>query len=65
MRVDVVTVFPEMIDSFMRYGVLRRAVENKLLTVVSWDVRDFADDNYRTVDDKPYGGGPGMLMMAE
>ena len=65
MRVDVVAVFPEMIDSFMQYGVLRRAVENELLTVKTWNARDFTDDKHATVDDKPYGGGPGMLMMAE
>ncbi len=64
MRIDVVTVFPEMIESFVRYGVLGRALEKKLLTVKTWNPRDFTRDNHRTVDDKPYGGGPGMLMMA-
>ena len=65
MRIDVVTLFPGMIEAFTRYGVLGRAIENRLLTVDTWNVRDFADDDYRTVDDKPYGGGPGMLMMVE
>ena len=65
MRIDVVSVFPRMIESFVCYGVVRRAVEDQLLTIKAWDVRDFTGDRHRTVDDKPYGGGPGMLMMAE
>ncbi len=65
MRIDVVTVFPGMIESFVQYGVLGRAIEKDLLTVKTWNAREFADDNHRTVDDKPYGGGPGMLMMVE
>ena len=65
MRVDIVTVFPRMIESFVSYGVLGRAIERKLLTVETWNPRDFAEDKRGTVDDKPYGGGSGMLMMVE
>ena len=65
MRIDVVSIFPEMVKSFIRYGVLGRAIERQLLTVETWDPRSFTDDKYSAVDDRPYGGGPGMLMMAE
>ena len=65
MRIDVVTVFPEMIESFVRHGVLGRAIQRKLLTVSTWNPRDFTEDKHATVDDRPYGGGPGMLMMVK
>ncbi len=65
MQIDVVTVFPQMIESFMCHGVLGRAIERKLLTVKTWNPRDFAGDKRGTVDDRPYGGGSGMLMMVE
>jgi tRNA (guanine37-N1)-methyltransferase len=61
-RVDVVTLFPEMVETLMRFGVTGRAVERGLLEVVAWDPRDDARDRHRTVDDRPYGGGPGMVM---
>jgi tRNA (guanine37-N1)-methyltransferase len=65
MRFDVVTLFPEMFDSLTRYGVTRRAVEQGRFDLVTWNPRGFTSDNYRTVDDRPYGGGPGMLMLAD
>ena len=66
MQVDVISLFPEMFNALTQYGVSGRAVENKLLTVVNlWNPRDYTDDNHRTVDDRPYGGGPGMVMMVE
>lgn len=61
-RVGVVTLFPEMIDDFLRYGVTGRAIERGLLTVTTWSPRDYAGDRHGTVDDRPYGGGPGMVM---
>ncbi|MCP5196825.1 MAG: tRNA (guanosine(37)-N1)-methyltransferase TrmD [Gammaproteobacteria bacterium] len=62
MRVDVVTLFPEMVEALLRFGVTGRAVERGLLEVATWNPRDDACDRHRTVDDRPYGGGPGMVM---
>jgi tRNA (guanine37-N1)-methyltransferase len=62
---DVVTLFPEMFDAVTESGVTGRARERKLFELVPWNPRDFAANSYRTVDDRPYGGGPGMVMMAE
>jgi tRNA (guanine37-N1)-methyltransferase len=64
MRIDVVTLFPEMVEHAARFGVTGRARERGLWRLATWNPRDFASDNYRTVDDRPYGGGPGMVMMA-
>src|SRR5689334_6312365 len=63
MRIDVVTLFPEMIEHAVRFGVTARARERKLWQLGLWNPRDFARDNHRTVDDRPYGGGPGMVML--
>jgi tRNA (guanine37-N1)-methyltransferase len=65
MRVDVITLFPEMIQAFLSVGVTSRAYEGGLVEVHCWNPRDFADGNYRRVDDRPFGGGPGMVMLAE
>lgn len=65
MRFDVITLFPELFAPFLASGVTRRAFESKQVEVVLWNPRDFADGNYRRVDDRPFGGGPGMVMMAE
>ena len=62
MWIGVVSLFPEMFKAVTDYGISRRAVENGLLTLEVWNPREFAEDKHRTVDDKPYGGGPGMLM---
>ena len=62
---DVVTLFPEMFDAVPQSGVTGRARERKLFELVLWNPRDFAANSYRTVDDRPYGGGPGMVMMVE
>ena len=64
MRFDVVTLFPELFAPFLAAGVTRRAYEQKLVDVRLWSLRDFAEGNYRRVDDRPFGGGPGMVMMA-
>ncbi|RUO35432.1 tRNA (guanosine(37)-N1)-methyltransferase TrmD [Aliidiomarina sanyensis] len=63
MHVGVVSIFPEMFAAITDFGVTRRAVQEGLLTVTPWNPRDYAQDKHRTVDDRPYGGGPGMLMM--
>ncbi|MBE7370066.1 tRNA (guanosine(37)-N1)-methyltransferase TrmD [Ramlibacter pallidus] len=65
MRFDVVTLFPELFAPFLAAGVTRRAYEAKQVDVRLWNLRDFAEGNYRRVDDRPFGGGPGMVMLAE
>jgi tRNA (guanine37-N1)-methyltransferase len=65
MRFDVVTLFPELFDAPLKHGITRRAFEAGVVQVQLWQLRDFADDAYRRVDDRPYGGGPGMVMLAE
>ncbi len=65
MRFDVITLFPELFAPFLTSGVTRRAYESGLVDVKLWSPRDFADGNYRRVDDRPFGGGPGMVMLAE
>ena len=65
MRFDVITLFPELFEPFFKAGVTRRAFESKQVDVRLWNPRDFADGNYRRVDDRPFGGGPGMVMLAE
>ena len=64
-RFDVVTLFPEMFAALTGSGITRRAAERALYRLAFWNPRDFASDKHRTVDDRPYGGGPGMVMMAE
>ncbi|MGD8567165.1 MAG: tRNA (guanosine(37)-N1)-methyltransferase TrmD [Gammaproteobacteria bacterium] len=65
MRIDVISLFPAMFDAIRDYGISRRAIEQQLLQLEIWNPRDFTTDNHRTVDDRPYGGGPGMVMMVE
>jgi len=65
MRFDVVTLFPELFAPFLTAGVTRRAYETRQVDVRLWSLRDFAEGNYRRVDDRPFGGGPGMVMLAE
>ena len=65
MRLDVVTIFPGMFDAVRYWGMTRRALESGSLELALWDPREFTDDSYRRVDDRPYGGGPGMVMMIE
>jgi tRNA (guanine37-N1)-methyltransferase len=64
-RFDVVTLFPEMFAALTGSGITSRALEAGLYSLTTWNPRDFTTDNYRTVDDRPYGGGPGMVMLAE
>ncbi len=65
MRFDVITLFPELFAPHMTQGITRRAFESGQVEVKLWQLRDFADNPYRRVDDRPYGGGPGMVMLAE
>lgn len=65
MKVAVVTLFPTMLDAVTQHGVTGRAVKQALLEVRCWNPRDFTEDKHQTVDDRPYGGGPGMVMMVQ
>ena len=65
MRIDVVTLFPEFVLGAAQVGVVGRAQERRLLEVAAWNPRDYTNDKHRTVDDRPFGGGPGMVMLAE
>jgi tRNA (guanine37-N1)-methyltransferase len=65
MRIDVVTIFPEMLAAVSQSGITARALEKGFYSLHTWQPREFAANAYRTVDDRPYGGGPGMVMMAE
>ena len=65
MRIDVVTLFPEMVRDFCRYGIPRIALERGLLEVGVWNPRDYTANRHRNVDDRPYGGGPGMVMQVQ
>ncbi len=65
MRFDVITLFPDLVDQALRFGVTGRAREQRLMRLVLWNPRDFARDRHRTVDDRPYGGGPGMVMKVQ
>ncbi|MEW6313894.1 MAG: tRNA (guanosine(37)-N1)-methyltransferase TrmD [Pseudomonadota bacterium] len=65
MEFDAITLFPEMFAAITEAGITRRARERGAYRLALWNPRDFAYDNYRTVDDRPYGGGPGMVMLAE
>lgn len=65
MRFDVITLFPELFEPFLAHGINRRAFESGQVVVNFWNPRDFSEGNYRRVDDRPFGGGPGMVMMAE
>lgn len=64
-QVDVVTLFPEMFDALTQHGITGRAKQKALYDLRCWNPRDFTTDNHKTVDDRPYGGGPGMVMLAQ
>src|SRR6201991_1476023 len=65
MRIDVVSLFPDFVRQSAGIGVVGRAQQRELLQVETWNPRDFATDNYRTVDGRPFGGGPGMVMLID
>ena len=65
MRFDVISLFPEMFDAITKYGITSRALTQKIYVLNVINPRDFTQDNHKTVDDRPYGGGPGMVMLAE
>ena len=63
MRFDIITLFPELFVPFLTSGVTRRAYESGQVEVRTWNPRDYAEGQYRRVDDRPFGGGPGMVML--
>ena len=65
MRFDLLTIFPELIEPHLLHGINRRAYASGQVAVHCWNPRDFTEDNYRRVDDRPFGGGPGMVMLVE
>ncbi|SPY33986.1 tRNA (guanosine(37)-N1)-methyltransferase TrmD [Pasteurella canis] len=65
MLIGIISLFPEMFQAITEFGVTGRAVKQNLLQVQCWNPRDFTHDKHKTVDDRPYGGGPGMLMMVQ
>ena len=65
MRFDVITLFPELFEAHLVHGVTRRAFESRQVDVRLWQLRDFGDPPHARVDDRPYGGGPGMVLLAE
>ncbi len=65
MQYDIITIFPEFFESVLSYGVISRAIDNKTIAVNLHDLRKYTEDKHKSVDDKPYGGGSGMLMMPE
>lgn len=65
MRIDVLTLFPKMFESPLAYSIIKRAQDEGIVKIVLTNIRDFATDSYKKVDDKPYGGGPGMVMMCQ
>lgn len=62
MRFDVLSLFPELFQSYLQQSLLKRAIENQLVDVRLWNIRDWTTDKHKSVDDTPYGGGPGMLI---
>src|SRR4029077_15239778 len=65
MRIDFVTIFPRMFDPLLAEGVIARGVKEGLIEVHVWDLREYATDKHRSTDDEAYGGGPGLVMLAE
>ncbi len=65
MIIDVITTFPETLEAFKEMGIVGRAFENDLAEMKCWDIRDFADDTYKHIDDVPYGGGAGMIIKPD
>lgn len=65
MKFDILTLFPNLVEPYLQDSILKRAIENDLIKVSLYNWRDFADDKHKTVDDKPYGGGAGMLLKVD
>src|SRR3954451_2179656 len=64
LRIDVLTLFPSLFDGFLSQSIVRRAIDKNLVAIDRWDIRDWAEGKHKQVDDRPFGGGPGMVLMA-
>lgn len=64
LRIDVLTLFPSLFDGFLGQSIVRRAIDKDLVAIERWDLRDWAEGRHKQVDDRPFGGGPGMVLMA-
>ena len=64
LRIDVLTLFPALFDGFLNQSIVRRALDKDLVAIERWDLRDWAEGKHKQVDDRPFGGGPGMVLMA-
>lgn len=65
MLLGIITLFPDMFKAVINYGITKKSIQNGMLSIRLWDIRDFSDNKHRKIDDRPYGGGPGMIMMAQ
>jgi len=65
MKFDIVTIFPEILDSYLKESIIKRAIAKKIIAVKTWNLRDFSAERHAKVDDRPYGGGPGMVIQVE
>ena len=65
MKFDIITLFPEMFSAIKEEGVIGRAMKKSLISINTWQLRDFSSNNYRNVDEKPYGGGAGMVIQVK
>ena len=65
MKFDIITLFPEMFSAIKEEGVISRALKNSIISIREWQLRDFSSNKYKNVDDKPYGGGAGMVMQVK
>jgi len=65
MRFDIITIFPKIFDSYFSESIIKRAIQNKKIRIKIWNLRDFTKNKHKKVDDKPYGGGAGMVMQVE
>jgi len=65
MRFDIITIFPKIFDSYLKESLILKAQKNKIIDIKIWNLRDFSKDKRKTVDDKPFGGGPGMVLKVE
>ncbi|MDD5098996.1 MAG: tRNA (guanosine(37)-N1)-methyltransferase TrmD [Candidatus Colwellbacteria bacterium] len=65
MKFDIVTIFPKIFDSYFKESIIARALKNKRIFIKVWNLRDFSKERHRKVDDRPYGGGPGMVLQVE